>query len=163
MVGVTGFESANLPVPNRTLYQAELHPVTCMARRPGLEPGMKGSKPLVLPLHHRRICGGDTRNRTENCRMQIYRDPNFTISPMCLYIIAPLQGLSTLVYKMALMAERVGFEPTVLSHTPLAGERLQPLGYLSENGGECRIRTHGASRHARFQVECFQPDSANSP
>ena len=27
MVGVTGFEPANLPVPNRTRYQAELHPV----------------------------------------------------------------------------------------------------------------------------------------
>ena len=31
------------------------------------------------------------------------------------------------------MAEREGFEPSmgVKTHTPLAGERLQPLGHLS--------------------------------
>ena len=31
MVGRTGLEPANLPVPNRTLYQAELPPVACFA------------------------------------------------------------------------------------------------------------------------------------
>ena len=33
-------------------------------------------------------------------------------------------------------SERVGFEPTmeVSSHTPLAGERLRPLGHLSTEG-----------------------------
>ena len=33
------------------------------------------------------------------------------------------------------MAEREGFEPSmgVKPHTPLAGERLQPLGHLSVN------------------------------
>ena len=32
------------------------------------------------------------------------------------------------------MAEREGFEPSMgdKAHTPLAGERLQPLGHLSE-------------------------------
>ena len=32
------------------------------------------------------------------------------------------------------MAEREGFEPSmgVKAHTPLAGERLRPLGHLSE-------------------------------
>ena len=34
------------------------------------------------------------------------------------------------------MAEREGFEPSMgdKTHTPLAGERLQPLGHLSEEG-----------------------------
>ena len=34
------------------------------------------------------------------------------------------------------MAEREGFEPSigVKAYTPLAGERLQPLGHLSEEG-----------------------------
>ena len=34
------------------------------------------------------------------------------------------------------MAEREGFEPSkgVKAFTPLAGERLQPLGHLSEEG-----------------------------
>jgi hypothetical protein len=31
------------------------------------------------------------------------------------------------------MAEREGFEPSIgVTYTPLAGERLQPLGHLSE-------------------------------
>ena len=35
-----------------------------------------------------------------------------------------------------MMAEREGFEPSigVKAYTPLAGERLQPLGHLSEEG-----------------------------
>ena len=34
------------------------------------------------------------------------------------------------------LAEREGFEPSigVKAYTPLAGERLQPLGHLSEEG-----------------------------
>ena len=36
------------------------------------------------------------------------------------------------------MAEREGFEPSMEfnPHTPLAGERLQPLGHLSGKGGK---------------------------
>ena len=38
-----------------------------------------------------------------------------------------------LIKLTAIMAEREGFEPSmgVKAHTPLAGERLQPLGHLS--------------------------------
>ncbi len=33
------------------------------------------------------------------------------------------------------MAEREGFEPSIgVTYTPLAGERLQPLGHLSRMG-----------------------------
>ncbi len=37
------------------------------------------------------------------------------------------------------MAEREGFEPSIRDkpYTPLAGERLQPLGHLSEKSIRC--------------------------
>ena len=39
------------------------------------------------------------------------------------------------------MAEREGFEPSigVKAYTPLAGERLQPLGHLSRNSNNHNV------------------------
>ena len=39
------------------------------------------------------------------------------------------------------MAEKEGFEPSMgdKAHTPLAGERLQPLGHFSMNNEAVRI------------------------
>ena len=51
------------------------------------------------------------------------------------------------------MAVREGFEPSIRDkpYTPLAGERLQPLGHLTENNGALgRIRT--SDRLVRSQV-----------
>ena len=48
------------------------------------------------------------------------------------------------------LAERVGFEPTVrcYPYTPLAGERLRPLGHLS---ADCRVRPGRANRAGRVR------------
>jgi hypothetical protein len=50
-------------------------------------------------------------------------------------IIPLIKGICQYYYKidLELMAEREGFEPSmgVKAHTPLAGERLQPLGHPS--------------------------------
>ncbi len=50
------------------------------------------------------------------------------------------------------MAEKEGFEPSmgVKAHTPLAGERLRPLGHLSKSGARERSRT--SDRLVRSQV-----------
>jgi hypothetical protein len=42
------------------------------------------------------------------------------------------------------MAEREGFEPSMgyKTHTPLAGERLQPLGHLSYNWSTFQRRSN---------------------
>jgi hypothetical protein len=47
-----------------------------------------------------------------------------------------LSYVKTSLKSLSFMAEREGFEPSMgyKTHTPLAGERLQPLGHLSKNG-----------------------------
>ena len=62
-----------------------------MARRPGLEPGMKGSKPLVLPLHHRRICGGDGRDRTDD--LMLAKHPLSQLSYTPIIFVAEGEGV----------------------------------------------------------------------
>ena len=51
------------------------------------------------------------------------------------------------------MAERMGFEPTIpfLGYTPLAGERLQPLGHLS-TAGNARFSGHSQPTTSRFDA-----------
>ena len=57
-----------------------------------------------------------------------------------------------------LMAEREGFEPSMgfKAHTPLAGERLRPLGHLSRsfinNKDGARGRSRTSDRLVRSQV-----------
>ena len=50
------------------------------------------------------------------------------------------------------MAEKEGFEPSVgyKTYTPLAGERLQPLGHLSEKFIKC---LKGGRKNTRLQDE----------
>jgi hypothetical protein len=54
------------------------------------------------------------------------------IIPLCWRIVNLSSGLAGLYFSFY-MAEREGFEPSMgyKTHTPLAGERLQPLGHLS--------------------------------
>lgn len=54
--------------------------------------------------------------------------------------------------KIAVVAESEGFEPSmgVKAHTPLAGERLQPLGQLSELLTNLRFRMKKQNHSALF-------------
>ena len=58
---------------------------------------------------------------------------------------------------MGLMAEKEGFEPSIRfkTYTPLAGERLQPLGHLSVT--PCLFSTQALGPHALCWLTLVHP------
>ena len=58
--------------------------------------------------------------------------------PKALFLLTP-KITKPSVYRVFYMAEKEGFEPSVgyKTYTPLAGERLQPLGHLSRMFFNC--------------------------